>query len=54
MIIFVLGACALYTIFVAQNLKAIGDFYMERNIPLRAYMFMILMPLVFINFVRYP
>ncbi|XP_044734183.1 proton-coupled amino acid transporter-like protein CG1139 [Chrysoperla carnea] len=50
-LIYQLGICCVYVVFVSANIKAVVDEYTE-HISVRYYMLMILIPLILINWVR--
>lgn len=51
LLIYQLGTCCVYVVFIATNIKDVLDIYMgETNI--RLYMLMFLLPLILINWVR--
>lgn len=52
LLIYQLGTCCVYVVFVASNIKSIADFYMEDKPDVRIYMLIILLPLILINWVR--
>lgn len=51
LLIYQLGTCCVYVVFVASNIKSIADFYMEDKPDVRIYMLIILLPLILINWV---
>ncbi|XP_055632906.1 uncharacterized protein LOC129773330 [Toxorhynchites rutilus septentrionalis] len=52
LLIYQLGTCCVYVVFVASNIKAIADFYTESDTDVRLFMLIILLPLILINWVR--
>lgn len=51
LLIYQLGICCVYVVFVSTNIKSVVDEYTE-PISVRYYMFMLLIPLILINWVR--
>lgn len=49
--VYVLGTCCVYTVFVASNIKAIADYYIGYEVHVRIYVLTILLPLILINWV---
>jgi len=49
---FQLGVCVVYVMFIGSNIKAVADYYTDVNLDLRLYMLMLLLPIIFINWVR--
>lgn len=52
LLIYQLGTCCVYVVFVASNIKSVADFYMDEPADVRMYMLIILLPLILINWVR--
>lgn len=52
LVIYQLGACVVYIVFVAQNIKAVGDEYTDDDISYELYVLMLLLPLILISWVR--
>ncbi|KDR21505.1 proton-coupled amino acid transporter-like protein CG1139 [Zootermopsis nevadensis] len=52
LIIYQLGTCCVYVVFVSSNIKEVVDEYHEPKLDLRLYMAMLLLPLILINWVR--
>ncbi|XP_037931520.1 proton-coupled amino acid transporter-like protein CG1139 [Teleopsis dalmanni] len=52
LLIYQLGTCCVYVVFVASNIKSIADYYLETPIDVRLCMLIILIPLILINWVR--
>ncbi|XP_011195874.1 proton-coupled amino acid transporter-like protein CG1139 [Zeugodacus cucurbitae] len=52
LLIYQLGCCCVYVVFVASNIKSIADFYLDEPVDVRLCMVIILLPLIFINWVR--
>lgn len=52
LLIYQLGACCIYVVFVASNIKDIADYCLDDNIDVRLFMLIILLPLILINWVR--
>ncbi|XP_052895546.1 proton-coupled amino acid transporter-like protein CG1139 [Anopheles moucheti] len=50
LLIYQLGTCCVYVVFVSSNIKAIADYYTDTDV--RLYMLIILLPLILINWVR--
>lgn len=51
LLIYQLGACCIYVVFVADNLKALADHLLEKDNDIRLFMLIILLPLILINWV---
>lgn len=52
LLIYQLGTCCVYVVFVASNIKAVADYYTETPTDVRLFMLIILLPLILINWVR--
>lgn len=52
LLIYQLGTCCVYVVFVSSNIKSIVDLYVEEKTDVRLYMLIILLPLILINWVR--
>ncbi|PNF20534.1 Proton-coupled amino acid transporter-like protein CG1139 [Cryptotermes secundus] len=52
LIVYQLGICCVYIVFVATNIKQVVDEYHETKLDVRLYMVMLLLPLILINWVR--
>ncbi|XP_055689577.1 proton-coupled amino acid transporter-like protein CG1139 [Lutzomyia longipalpis] len=52
LLIYQLGTCCVYVVFVSSNIKSIVDYYTEEKTDVRLYMLIILLPLILINWVR--
>lgn len=52
LLIYQLGACCIYVVFVASNIKDIVDNFVDQDIDIRVFMLIILLPLILINWVR--
>uniref|UniRef100_A0A2M3YXZ0 Putative amino acid transporter n=1 Tax=Anopheles braziliensis TaxID=58242 RepID=A0A2M3YXZ0_9DIPT len=52
LLIYQLGTCCVYVVFVSSNIKAIADYYTETDTDVRLFMLIILLPLILINWVR--
>lgn len=52
LLIYQLGACCIYVVFVASNIKDIADYCLDDNIDVRLFMLIILLPLILINWIR--
>lgn len=52
LLIYQLGTCCVYVVFVASNIKSILDLYLEEKTDVRLIMLIILLPLILINWVR--
>jgi len=51
LLLYQLGICCVYTVFVAENVKNVLDQYMD-PVDERIIMLIILLPLVFINYIK--
>lgn len=47
-----LGSCAVYNVFVATNVKQVAEYFFDSTIDLRLYIFVLLFPLIPLNFIR--
>ncbi|XP_031641031.1 proton-coupled amino acid transporter-like protein CG1139 [Contarinia nasturtii] len=52
LLVYQLGACCIYVVFVASNIKDIADYFYDDDIDVRLFMVIILLPLILINWVR--
>ncbi|XP_026467878.1 proton-coupled amino acid transporter-like protein CG1139 [Ctenocephalides felis] len=52
LLIYQLGTCCVYVVFVASNIKAVVDYNLGTQTDVRLYMLAILLPLILINWVR--
>lgn len=52
LLIYQLGICCVYTVFIADNIKDVVDTYTDTKIPIKYYMLMILLPLILINYIQ--
>ncbi|XP_033214263.1 proton-coupled amino acid transporter-like protein CG1139 isoform X2 [Belonocnema kinseyi] len=52
LLIYQLGTCCVYTVFIATNLKSAFDSFLKEDIDVRLYMLVLLLPLIFINWIR--
>ncbi|ENN83228.1 hypothetical protein YQE_00413, partial [Dendroctonus ponderosae] len=52
LLLYQLGICCVYTVFVAENIKNVLDQYMANPVDERIIMVIILLPLVFINYIK--
>ncbi|KAK9891999.1 hypothetical protein WA026_017480 [Henosepilachna vigintioctopunctata] len=52
LIIYQLGICCVYIVFVAKNIKAVADEYTENDLSLTQYILMTFIPFVLINCIR--
>lgn len=52
LLIYQLGTCCVYTVFIANNLKLALDPYVPASLTLSHYMLILLLPLIFINWIR--
>lgn len=52
LVIYQLGICCVYVLFVAVNVKAVADEYTPNKISLEMYMLMTLVPFILINCIR--
>lgn len=51
LLIYQLGSCSVYLVFVASNIKAVADYYTAQETDVRFIMVLILLPLILINWV---
>lgn len=51
LLIYQLGACCIYVVFVADNIKSLADHLLEKDNDIRLFMLIILLPLILINWV---
>lgn len=51
MIVYQLGICCVYIVFVATNIKSVADYYIK-PFDVRLYMLILLLPLILINYIR--
>lgn len=52
LLIYQLGTCCVYVVFVSTNIKSIADLYLDEPVDVRLVMLIILLPLILINWVR--
>lgn len=52
LILYQLGTCCVYVVFVASNIKEVVDEYVNPPLDVRVYMILLLLPLILINWVR--
>lgn len=52
LLIYQLGTCCVYVVFVSSNIKSIADYYLDDPVDVRLCMLIILLPLILINWVR--
>ncbi|KAF4517852.1 hypothetical protein B566_EDAN011777 [Ephemera danica] len=52
LVLYQLGICCVYIVFVSSNIKEVADYYTPEPIHLRLYMLMLLLPLILINYIR--
>lgn len=52
LIVYQLGICCVYIVFVATNIKSVVDAYTSGGLNIRLYMLFLLLPLILINYVR--
>lgn len=52
LLIYQIGTCCVYVVFVSENIKSVVDLYMGVETNIKIYMSIILLPLIFINWVR--
>uniref|UniRef100_A0A336LI99 CSON003694 protein n=1 Tax=Culicoides sonorensis TaxID=179676 RepID=A0A336LI99_CULSO len=52
LLIYQLGTCCVYVVFVSSNIKSIVEFYVGEPVEIRIIMIIILLPLIFINWIR--
>lgn len=53
LLIYQLGTCCVYVVFVSSNIKSVADAYTGQVTDIRFFMLMILLPLILINWVMY-
>lgn len=51
LLIYQLGTCCVYVVFVSSNIKSIADYYTGEPTDVRLFMVIILLPLILINWV---
>lgn len=49
--IYQLGTCCVYVVFISSNIKGVADLYFAEPVDVRLIMVMILLPLIFLNWV---
>lgn len=47
-----IGGCCIYVVFIAANIKSIVDYATDSNTDVRLFMVVILLPIIFLNWVR--
>lgn len=52
LLVYQIGTCCVYVVFVSENIRSIVDYYLERETSVKIYMTAILLPLILINWVR--
>lgn len=52
LLIYQLGTCCVYVVFVSENLKSVVNHYTESDTSVKVYMSAILLPLILLNWVR--
>lgn len=52
LLIYQLGTCCVYVVFISSNIKGIVDLYTEEKVDVRLIMVIILLPLIFLNWVN--
>lgn len=52
LLIYQLGTCCVYTVFIATNLQKATTSFMEEEIQLKYYFLLLLLPLIFINWIK--
>ncbi|KAG5682003.1 hypothetical protein PVAND_011399 [Polypedilum vanderplanki] len=52
LVIYQLGTCCVYVVFVASNIKRITDLHTEEETDVRLIMLFLLLPLIFLNWIR--
>lgn len=50
--IYQVGACGIYVVFIATNIKSVVDYFTDTELSIRIFMLILLLPLVFINWVK--
>lgn len=51
LLIYQLGTCCVYVVFVSSNIKSVADYYLDEPVDVRLCMVIILVPLILINWV---
>lgn len=51
LLIYQLGTCCVYVVFVSSNIKGIVDLYTKEEVDVRLIMLITLLPLIFLNWV---
>lgn len=52
LLVYQLGTCCVYVVFISSNIKAVADYYLDSPVDVRLVMLIILLPLIFINWVN--
>lgn len=52
LLIYQLGTCCVYVVFISSNIKRIVDLYTDEKVDVRLIMVIILLPLIFLNWVN--
>lgn len=52
LVLYQIGSSCIYVVFIASNIKAVGDIYFGSNTDVRMYMVYILVPLILISWIR--
>ncbi|KAI8126092.1 hypothetical protein FF38_03692 [Lucilia cuprina] len=52
LLIYQLGTCCVYVVFVSSNIKSVVDYYVDKPVDVRLCMVIILLPLILINWIR--
>ena len=47
-----IGACCIYVVFMAKNIKSIVDYATDSDTDVRLFMVIILLPIIFLNWVN--
>lgn len=50
-LVYEVGSCCIYVVFMASNFKELTDYFLATNTDIRLIMLIMLLPLIFINWV---